>query len=301
MDPLAKLVDILSRHVPADGIHPSPIPGVSLVRSGSPTMPMPVVYEPTLCLVAQGRKQAMLGTTAYVYDATRYLVASVDLPVMGSVIEASEAAPYLCLVLNLDMPTLSELALRYAADDEFQGMPSTGIALNDTSAELLDAAVRLAGLLDSPNDIDALAPLVVREILYRLLTGSGNGTLRQMARADSRLNQIAKAISWIRSHYKEACRIDEIAAIAGMSRSTFHSHFKAVTSMSPLEFRDQLRLQEARRLMVAEAADAADAGYRVGYESPSQFSRHYLRMFGLPPARDAGRLRGEVEARSVRG
>jgi AraC-like DNA-binding protein len=300
MDPLAKLVDILSRHVPADGIHPSLIPGVSLVRSGTPTMPMPVVYEPTLCLVAQGRKQAVLGTTAYVYDASRYLVASVDLPVMGSVIEASEAEPYLCLVLNLDMPTLSELALRYPADDEFQGMPSTGIALNDTSAELLDAAVRLARLLDSPNDIDALAPLVVREILYRLLTGSGNGTIRQMAKADSRLNQIAKAISWIRSHYKEACRIDEISAIAGMSRSTFHSHFKAVTSMSPLEFRDQLRLQEARRLMVAEAADAADAGYRVGYESPSQFSRHYLRMFGLPPARDAGRLRGEGGAGAVR-
>lgn len=300
MDPLAKLVDTLNRHVPADGIHSSPIPGVSLVRSGTPTMPMPVVYEPTLCLVAQGRKQAMLGTMAYVYDASRYLVASVDLPVMGSVIEASEAEPYLCLVLNLDMPTLSELALRYPTDDEPQGVPSTGIALNDTSAELLDAAVRLAGLLDSPNDIDALAPLVVREILYRLLTGSGNGTLRQMARADSRLNQIAKAISWIRNHYKEACRIDEISAIAGMSRSTFHSHFKAVTSMSPLEFRDQLRLQEARRLMVAEAADAADAGYRVGYESPSQFSRHYLRMFGLPPARDAGRLRGEGGAGSVR-
>ncbi len=296
MGSLETLVDLISRHAPTDGIHPTPIAGVSLVRSDSPTVPMPVVYEPTLCLIAQGRKQVMVGTTSYIYDAAKYLVASVDIPVTGSVIEASEAEPYLCLVLDLDMTVLSELVLRYPAPDETNDLPAAGIELNDTTPELLGAVARLARLLDTPDDIEALAPLTIREILYRLLISSGNGVVRQMARADSRLSQIARAIAWLRSHYSETCRIDDIADIAGMSRSTFHAHFKAVTSMSPLEFRSQLRLQEARRLMVAEALDAAGAGYRVGYESPSQFSRDYARMFGLPPARDAGRLRGAVQA-----
>ncbi|QSI28458.1 helix-turn-helix domain-containing protein [Variovorax sp. RKNM96] len=296
MSSLKKLIDIVSRHVPGDGIHDSPIPGVDLIRSSTPTMPMPVVYEPTLCLIAQGRKRVMLGTTAYVYDPARYLIASVDLPVMGSVIEASEAAPYLCLALDLDMTVLSDLALRHSLPDESDSAPDAGMALNDTTPELLDAMVRLVSLLDSPADIEALAPLVTREILYRLLVDPRNSIVRQLARADSRLSQIAKAISWLREHYGQACRIEDIADLAGMSRSTFHAHFKSVTSMSPLEFRSQLRLQEARRLMVAEAMDAAGAGFRVGYESPSQFSRDYVRMFGAPPAKDAGRLRKEAEA-----
>jgi AraC-like DNA-binding protein len=295
LNSLSKLVDIIGRHVRDDGIHSTAIPGISLIRSATPTMPMPVVYEPTLCLVAQGRKQAMLGTTAYVYDPAKYLIASVDLPVMGSVIEASEAVPYLCLALDLDTAVLSELALRHPLIEESVSAPPAGITLNDTTPELLDAAVRLAGLLDRPRDIEALAPLVIREMLYRLLTENGNSIIRQMAQADSRLNQIAKVIAWLRSHYNEACRIDDLISIAGMSRSSFHTHFKAITSMSPLEFRNQLRLQEARRLMVTEAVDAAEAGYAVGYESPSQFSRDYARLFGMPPAKDAWRLRRAVE------
>ena len=286
------LVDLISRHAPFDGFHQTPLEGVTLVRSNTPTVPMPVVYEPTLCFIVQGRKQVLVGTTSYVYDAAKYLVASVDIPVMGSVIEASEAEPYLCLVLDLDMTLLSELALRNPpAPQEKTAALSAGIELNGTTPQLLDAVARLAGLMDTPQDAAELAPLVVREILYRLLTRSGNGILWQMAKADSRLGQIARAITWLRKHYQEPFRIEDIADIAGMSRSTFHAHFKAVTSMSPLEFRSLLRLQEARRLMVAEALDAAGAGYRVGYESPSQFSRDYVRMFGMPPAKDAGRLR----------
>jgi len=295
IESLAKLADIIDRHTLSDGIHACPIPGVSLLRSSVPTMPMPVVYEPTLCLVAQGRKQAVLGTTAYIYDAAKYLVASVDLPVMGSVIEASEAQPYLCLRLDLDMTELSDLAMRYPAKEDDGDTSSVGIFLNETTPELLDAAARLAGLLDVPEDIEALAPLVVREILYRLLIGDGNGVIRQMAQANSRLNQIAKAIVWIRSHYTETCKIDDVADIAGMSRSAFYAHFKVVTSMSPLEFRTQLRLQEARRLMVAEGMEAASAGFQVGYDSPSQFSRDYSRIFGMPPAKDASRLRGAAD------
>lgn len=293
MNALQPLIELISRHAPSDDTHATPIGGVSLVRSGTPTLPMPVVYVPTLCLIVQGRKQVVAGATSYVYDAATYLVASVDIPVMGSVIEASQAAPYLCLVLDLDMAALTDLALRHPAPEHAPSRPTAGIELNATTPELLDAAGRLAKLLDTPQDIPALAPLIIRELLYRLLTGSGQGAVRQMAKSDSRLNQIAKAIAWLRQHYDEPCRIDAIADIAGMSRSTFHAHFKAVTSMSPLAFRSQLRLQEARRLMVAEAVDAAGAGFRVGYESPSQFSRDYVRMFGSPPAKDASRLRRE--------
>jgi AraC-like DNA-binding protein len=297
MDSLAKLVDNIGRHMRCEGTFHTPIPGVSLIRADTPTLPMPVIYKPTLCFIAQGRKQVMLGTTIYVYDPAKYLIASVDMPVTGAVIDASEAAPYLSLVLDLDMSELSDLALRHPVPESDSGRTSDrgivnrGIVLNDTTPELLDAAVRLTGLLDRPGDIDALAPLVIREILYRLMTDPGSGIVRQVATADSRLNQIAKAIAWLRAHYNQACRVEEIADSIGMSRSTFHAHFKSITSMSPLEFRSQLRLQEARRLMVAEAMDAASAGYRVGYESPSQFSRDYVRMFGLSPAKDASRLR----------
>ncbi|WP_272910921.1 AraC family transcriptional regulator [Falsiroseomonas oryziterrae] len=229
---------------------------------------------------------------------TAYLIASVDLPVMGSVIEASAERPYLCLRLDLDMTALGELAIRYpATGPEPEGLP-VGIALNRTTPALLDAATRLVGLLDTPDDIEAVAPLTIREILYRLLTGDSAATVRQMARADSRLNQVARAIVWIRTHFREACPIETLAEMAGMSRSAFHAHFKAITSMSPLEFRTHLRMHEAQRLMVGDAMDAASAGFSVGYGSPSQFSRDYTRIFGMPPAKHAGRLRGIVETQS---
>lgn len=297
MNQLSALAETLSRHAPADGTFACPLPGVSLLRASTPTMPMPVVYEPTLCIVAQGRKRAVLGATAFIYDAASYLIASVDLPVMGSVIEASAELPYLCLRLDLDKTVLGELAIRHPETrPEAEGLP-VGIALNRTTPALLDAATRLAGLLDTPDDIEALAPLTIREILYRLLTGDSGATIRQMARADSRLNQIARAIVWIRTHFRDACPIETLAEMAGMSRSTFHTHFKSITSMSPLEFRTHLRMQEAQRLMVGGAMDAASAGFSVGYGSPSQFSRDYTRIFGMPPARHAGRVRGIVETR----
>lgn len=291
MDALTRLADIIGRHAPRNGICATPLPGVGLVRSDAPTVPIPTVYAPTLCLVAQGRKRVLLGRDAYTYDPANHLVASVDLPVTGAVVEASPASPFLCLVLDLDTAVLSELALRHPAPTRQPGATASGLTLGPTTPELLDAAVRLATLLDRPDDREALAPLVTREILYRLLTGPSGGVVRQMATADSRLRQIARAIAWLRTRYAEPCRIDDMAAVAGMSRSTFHAHFKAVTSMSPLAFRTRLRLQEARTLMVANALDAAEAAFRVGYESPSQFSRDYARAFGMPPARDAERLR----------
>ncbi len=291
MNPLALLTETLSRHAPDDGTYSCPLPGVKLIRSSTPTMPMPVIYEPTLCLVAQGRKRAVLGNTAYIYDPASYLLASVDLPVMGSVIAATAEHPYLCLQIDLDMAILGELAIRHPADHSGQERVPPGLMLNHTTPELLDSAVRLARLLDTPADIDALAPLTMSEILYRLLMGPSGNSLRQMAQAGSRLSQISRAIIWIRTNYRDACPIEQAAEIASMSRSSFHAHFKAVTSMSPLEFRTQLRLQEAQRLMVGDGLDAASAGFNVGYGSPSQFSRDYTRVFGQPPARHAGSLR----------
>lgn len=294
MNRLDTLIDLIGRHAPGDGTHATAIPGVKLLRAASPTMPMPVIYAPTLVLVAQGTKQAALGATSYRYDPAHFLVASVELPVMGSVIEASSSHPYLCLQLDLDPAELSDLAIRYPATAGTEITAPAGLTLNTTTPELLDAAIRLLGLLDTPQDIHALAPLTLREILYRLLTGSGSGIIRHMAQADSRLNQIARAIVWIRAHFRGPCRIEDAAQVAGMSRSTFHFHFKAITNMSPIEFRTQLRMQEARRLMVSDAADAASAGFQVGYESPSQFSRDYARMFGMPPARHAEQTRRQA-------
>ncbi|MEA9605237.1 AraC family transcriptional regulator [Xanthomonas campestris pv. plantaginis] len=289
---IAHLIDVLQRHAPTDGTFSTAVPGLRLMRCSAPTYSIPTVYTPTLCLVAQGHKQAMLGTTAYHYHPAMYLVASVDLPIIGSVIEASPAQPYLCFCLDLDVAVLSDLAIRYPALAEQAGdAPASGLLLNRSTPELHDTALRLARLLDQPRDIDALAPLVLRELLYRLMAEPGNAIVRQMAIADSRLNQISRAIAWLRAHYAERFSIEQIADLSAMSRSTFHTHFKAVTSMTPLEFRSHLRVQEARRLMVAEALSAADAGFRVGYESASQFSRDYARILGTPPARDAQQLR----------
>lgn len=299
MTPDRHIVDIITRHAPRDGTFECRLPGVKLIRCSHPTLPMPVIYEPTLCLVAQGRKQAVLGQSAFIYDKSRYLIASVDLPVMGSVIEASAEEPYLCMQLDLDTVELAELAIRYPSKSPGKSRPPAGLLLNETNAGVLDAAARLLGLLDTPDDIDAIAPLALREILYRLLTGPGGDVVRHMAQAGTHLHQIARAIVWIRSHFREACPIEAAAEIAGMSRSTFHAHFKAITLMSPLEFRAELRLQEARRLMLSEGLNAASAGFQVGYSSPSQFSREYVRVFGMPPSKHANLLRHPADDRPV--
>lgn len=290
MTPLETFRDAIARHAPDDGTHATPLPGTKLIRCASPTLPMPVIYEPTVCFVAQGRKRAVLGETVYHYDPRTFLVASVGLPIMGTVIEASESQPYLSLQLDLDPAALNELALRFPQSIKSDEAVS-GLTLNEMTPGLTDAVTRLVALLDEPQDIPALGPIAMQEIFYRLLSGPSGGVIQAMTQADSRHAQIARAILWIRANFSEGFRIDDLAEMTGMSRSTFHEHFKAVTAMTPLEFRTQLRLQEARRLMVSDGLDAANAGFRVGYESPSQFSRDYSRRFGLPPATDAGRLR----------
>ena len=289
-----EIAGLIARHVPADGIHTSALPRLSLVRSCRPTESVPTVYKPSLCIIAQGRKQVELGGRSYVYDQAKYLAVSVDLPLVGSILEASSERPYLCLVLDIDLAVLSDLMLQHPPEPEPEPRgPALGVC--EVEPGLLDAALRLVRLLDTPKDAGALAPLAEREILYRLLSGAQAPMIRRIAAAESRLKQVSRAIAWLRENYAQPISIERLAADVGMSPSSFHSHFKAATTMSPLQYRTRVRLQEARRMMVVEAMDAASAGFAVGYESPSQFSRDYSRLYGAPPLKDALRLRGSPE------
>jgi AraC-like DNA-binding protein len=293
MNALSEMARLIERHTAGDGVFPTTLERLVLIRSSRPTMPMPIVYEPSLCLVAQGRKQAVLGDRAFVYDPARYLIVSVELPVVGHVVEATPDEPYLCMALNFDSVALSDLVMQTPAPST--PAPALGLNLCDASEALLDGAVRLLALLDDPAAAPILAPLVERELLYRLLTGPYGPTIRQMVAGQGRVAQVSRAIAWIKQHYTAPFRVEALAAAVGMSPSSLYEQFKAVTSMSPLQYQKQLRLQEARRLMLAGAMDAAGAAFEVGYESPSQFSREYRRLFGEPPARDINRLRAAPE------
>jgi AraC-like DNA-binding protein len=274
-----------------NGVHATSIPRVFLLRSSHPTEQLHAVQEPAVCFIAQGRKRVMAGPSVYVYDRAKYLIASVDVPIVGQILEASPAAPYLCLRLDLEPAAIGALMLEAKAPGVGSDAPGPALSLSSITPELLDAAIRLVRLLAVPRDIPILAPLAEREILYRLLLGDQASKLRQIAFTESKLQQINRAIGWIKRNYRERFSIEAVAAEARMSSSTLHQHFKAVTSMSPLQYQKQLRLQGARRLILSQSLDAASASHSVGYESPSQFSREYKRTFGAPPAQDIARLR----------
>jgi AraC-like DNA-binding protein len=254
-----------------------------------------MLQRPALCIIAQGAKQVMLGDTVVAYGPSDYLVASLDLPITGVVTQASVETPYLCFCLYLDVELLSELLLAMPA-----AMASTdgglGLTLHPATDEIVDAATRLTALLGKPQDAAMLAPLVERELLFRLITGPTGSLIRSIAKGDSRVAQIARAIGWLKAHFREPYSGTQLARLAGMSVSSFHAHFRQATAMTPLQYQKQLRLQEARTLMMADRIAAADAADRVGYESPSQFSREYRRLFGAPPQRDAVQLRGAIGA-----
>ncbi len=288
MQKMAELSAIIARHAPATGMYGTPVRCLSLFRADQPTLPIPSVYEASLCLITQGAKRVSIGDTSLVYDASRYLVVSVDLPLTGHIIEASADQPYLCCKIDLDLRALADLLV--AQGGAVGAGPAPVLAVYPSDPDLVDAACRLVKLIEQPGSIATLAPLIEREILYRLLTGPHGATLRNLAAADSHLNQVSRAIAAIRGKFRDQISVREIAAAAGMSDSSLHAHFKAVTRMTPLEYQKQLRLQEARRMMLAEGASAGTAGYAVGYESPSQFSREYRRLFGAPPRQDVERL-----------
>lgn len=289
MDRMAQLAEIITRHAPETGMYGTALPRLSLFRADRPTLPIPSVYEASLCLIAQGAKRVSIGDCSLVYDASSYLVVSLDLPLTGHIIEARPDEPYLCCKIDLDMAALADLVIAQGSANT-DDPPSPALAVYPSDPELVDAACRLVKLLEQPQSISTLAPLIEREILYRLLTGPHRSAMRQLAAADSHLGQVSRAVALIRSGFRSQLRIREVAAAAGMSESSLYQHFKAVTRMTPLEYQKQLRLQEARRLMLAEGTSAGAAGFAVGYESPSQFSREYRRLFGAPPRQDVDRL-----------
>ncbi|MBC8138185.1 MAG: AraC family transcriptional regulator [Fibrella sp.] len=286
---LKTLIERLTRQ---DGIHLTAIDPLCLYRSSIPTAAIHGVYEPSLCVIAQGRKIVMLAEESYIYAPAQYLLASVDLHIVGQVIEATPQAPYLSLKIDLDPAEISALVMESGMSAASASAPATrGISVNRIDPGLLDAVIRLLRLLEIPCDIPVLKPLIMREILYRLLMGEQSTHLRRIASGNSETQRVAQAIRWLKQHYADPIRIEDVARVACMSPSGLFHHFKAVTAMSPLQYQKQLRLQEARRLMLGEALDATTAGYRVGYESPSQFSREYSRLFGAPPRRDIAQLR----------
>ena len=267
------------------------IPGLILARRVEPTKPMSIMYEPRICVIAQGAKRVQLGDDAYVYDAHHFLLTSVDLPTFVQVIKASPEKPYLGLVLNIDQREISQLMVDSNLPPPRLQQSSRGMATGEVTLPLLAAVQRLIDLLDEPKDIPILAPIIEREIFYRLLVGDQGARLRQIAAAGSQGNQITRAIDWLKGNFTRPLHIDDLAAQVNMSTSTFHHHFRQVTAMSPLQYQKWLRLNEARRLMLAEDRDATTAAFQVGYESPSQFSREYSRLFGAPPMRDITGLR----------
>ncbi len=272
------------------------IEGLGLFRREGASEPITGVYEPSLCIVAQGAKRVHLGEEFFVYDAQHHLITSVQLPTVVQVIEASPAKPYLGLRLKFNLREVAQLMVDSDLPPARPQQSSRGMAVGKNTVELLDAMKRLVNLLHEPQDIPILGPTIQREIIYRLLTGELGGRLRQIASSGSQGHQLAKVIEWLSEHFTQPLRIDELAQKSGMSTSTFHHHFRNVTAMSPLQFQKQLRLREARRLMLMERQDAATASFRVGYESPSQFSREYSRLFGSPPMRDIANLQQMAEA-----
>ena len=274
------------------------VPGFSLFRREEPTAPASGMYEPSICMVAQGAKRVILGDDTYVYDAQHYLITSVHLPTVVQILEASREKPCLGLMLKLDPRELSQLMADSDLPPPRTQQSSRGMATGKMTLPLLTAFQRLIDLLDEPADIPILSPIIQREIIYRLLVGDQGARLRQIASAGSQSHRIARAIDWLKSNFAQPLRIDDLAGQAGMSSSTFHHHFRSMTAVSPLQYQKRLRLQEARRLMMAERLEAATAAFQVGYESPSQFNREYSRLFGAPPLRDVTNLRKTAAAAS---
>lgn len=270
----------------------SPIPGLEFHRYTKPTVPVSALHKPSMCLVVQGAKRVQLNDDVFVYDANNYLFTSVSLPIIASIVEASPEVPFLGITWELDLRVVSQLIAESGVSGHSGGQTESGVALGAVTPALLNTYGRVLDLLDTPDDIPILAPLIHKELLYRLLVGDQGDRLRQIAQAESHSQQISRAIDWMLMHYDEAVRMDDLASHVGMSKSTFNHHFRLITAMSPLQFQKWMRLQEARRLMLSENLDAASASDRVGYESPSQFSREYSRQFGESPKRDIKKLQG---------
>ncbi|AKU97854.1 Transcriptional regulator, AraC family [Labilithrix luteola] len=299
-----ELVEIITRHTSSDGEFKTAIPTLHLSRRSSPSQPLHTALRPCFALVVQGAKSLTIGNETLEYGVGNFLVASLDLPIVSRVTAASATKPNLGIGLAIDSDRLAGMFARLDVTKltSTAGVTTRGVGVNRVSPPLLDAVVRLLRLLDRQEDIPALAPLYEQEILYRLLTGPCASRLLHIAKADTPTKGVAKATSWLADHFAEPLRIEELARRVGMSVSSLHHHFKAITAMSPLQYQKQLRLGEARRLILVEHLEVAHASFRVGYQSPSQFSREYARMFGKPPRRDLDAERAhEQPAKTRRG
>ncbi len=286
---LAELQSLIARHA-RPGAPATALAGVRATISPVATEVIHCVNEPGLGLVVQGAKSTIVGDRVFEYGAGDFVVTSVDLPIASRIVRASARQPYMAARLTLQPAAIASLLLEAPGADELAATPC-GMGVHPAPAELVEAMTRLLRLLDTPRDAPVLRPLVEREILWRLLCGPQGGRVRQIGLADSRLAQVSHAIRHIRQHFATALSIEELAQLASMSESSFHRHFRAVTAMTPIQFQKQIRLQEARARLLADADDVAAVGYAVGYDSPSQFSREYSRLFGAPPGRDVARLR----------
>jgi len=289
---LGRLAMLLAAHAPYDGAFELRVPGLYVVRRSRPTRELErATVMPAVCIVAQGAKTVMLGREVYTYDATRLAAYAVDLPIAGQVIRASPREPFLVLVLRLDPYKIAELTLKVYPHGVPTPRDSRGVIVGPANTAIVDAAARLVELMAHPEDAELVAPLVVDEILIRLLRSAIGPRIAQVGRQGSGMHRVAKAVSWVREHFAQPITLEDLAGLVHMSVSSFHQHFKAVTTMTPLQYQKVLRLQEARRLMLSRLLDAGSAARQVGYLSASQFSREYTRLFGTAPTRDVAKLR----------
>lgn len=273
----------------------TPVPGLFLAVAEAPTGPFHSVYKPSFCMVLQGAKISHMGDRSYRYDAGKCLMTSLEVPVRAEIVDASAAHPYIACVVNIDPADVTDLLLEQKRAGGSPPGPVPGaMGVQALSGVLIDPLERLMALAERPGDIAVLAPMIRREIVWHLLNGPLGPVLRQIGLSDSRTARIGNAIAWLRDNFTDTISVPHLAALTGMSPATFHRHFKAATAMTPVQFQKRLRLQEARRMMLSEGTDVAQVGFAIGYESPSQFSREYRRMFGAPPGRDSADMRRAV-------
>ncbi|WP_400243622.1 AraC family transcriptional regulator N-terminal domain-containing protein [Niallia sp. JL1B1071] len=283
-----ELIQIIEKHIKIDGTHETKIDHLSIIRASTLTEPLHSIIEPSVCFIVQGAKIVMLGEEIFRYDSSQYLITSVHLPIRGKITEATEENPYYCIRLGFTTEQILEAVTNQKEGDSLP--PKRAMLVNKATPDMTEALSRLLKLLDSPKDISVLAPLYQKEILYRIMQNEDGDHMKQYAILGSHSQTIKEVIQVINHGYDKPLRVEELAKFANMSLSSFHHYFKLITGMSPLQFQKMIRLQEARRLLLSEGLEAAEAAFQVGYESPSQFSREYSKLFGLPPKSDIKQL-----------
>ncbi len=289
-----ELIQLVDKHSKEEGLNESTIPNLSFFKVTKINTPLPAVYNPSLCIIVQGSKDVLLGKHLYHYSTGEYLVASVDLPVIGKIIGAKKSTPYLVIKIDIEIRLLSELLLHTEHSITINNKPESGLFIEKVDRHLEESVLRLIRLLETPKDIPVLSQQMIREIYYRMLCGEHSDMIAKIAIKGSHTQRISNVIQKLKRDFHQSITMNELADIAGMSVSSFHAHFKSLTTMSPLQFQKSLRLMEARCMMMTKDIDVSSTAYQVGYESSSQFNREYTRMFGNPPRRDISLLKNQI-------